>query len=291
MSDAAELFDFLVGYGRREGGYRMRSLARRAFATPRASAAWLRRLDSYRAFHGLARQGADLAARKPSKDYLRLGFDVPSRIELLAGHHEFAAVATPRALLAALWRCEETTLAELAGRSGVRYRLRLNLTERSPFEGEWEIAFERIEPDGRPSTMAGVAFLLGAPTPADPSPVLLIGGMQGALGGLDKKEIVAATRDLKGLRPKHAALLAVQALAARVGCRAVFAVSNEAHVINAKRATRRDGKQADYDSFWRERGGVEHPHLGFELPVLADRSKPERAAIVAGIEALFPARA
>ena len=84
------------------------------------------------------------------------------------------------------------------------------------------------------------------------SVAVAIGGLQGPRTG-HKREVIDATRDLFGLRPKDATLLVARAFAEGLRGADVHAVGDALHV---HRTLKDDPKLASYDAYWRERGAV-----------------------------------
>jgi uncharacterized protein VirK/YbjX len=77
--------------------------------------------------------------------------------------------------------------------------------------------------------------------------------------------MVSMTRDLSGLRPKEAALMVLQGLAAE-GAHDYFAVAHSRHPIRYRRARRQKMMVSDIDAFWRERSGEPDEIFGFKVP-------------------------
>ena len=98
--------------------------------------------------------------------------------------------------------------------------------------------------------------------------------------------MIDATRELHGLRPKDAVLLAARALAAAVGAQSVHAVSDANHVLKRLQDI---AKFSGYDDYWIERGGAPGGPYGFILEALEDpgagakRRDDIKAAIVEGV--------
>lgn len=82
--------------------------------------------------------------------------------------------------------------------------------------------------------------------------VLLIGGLQGPRG-TDRECVREATKACHGLRPKAAVMEALCELCRLLNIPVLAAVAKSSHVSHA----RDNGFHADYDTFWRELGGVE----------------------------------
>lgn len=98
---------------------------------------------------------------------------------------------------------------------------------------------------------------------------MIIGGLQGSPSYTSKHLIITATRDLFGMRPKQCVLETVQYIAHAAKCEAIFGISNANHAISgAAFRFLRHKVYADYDAFWRERGGKLTADGLYELPLL-----------------------
>jgi uncharacterized protein VirK/YbjX len=118
------------------------------------------------------------------------------------------------------------------------------------------------------------------------SVALVIGGLQGPCSGR-KRDVIAATRLLSGLRPKDAVLLAARSLARELGAE-TRAVATDALVFRNKQGGL---KFAGHDDYWRERGAVQESAREFLFPALFCEDQPSvgraemKRAIVAGVRA------
>ena len=149
-------------------------------------------------------------------------------------------------------------LARLSGRKNSRFRLCLvnATTVQTPREGECTICLTR---DGDPTPLSRLTFSL---TAFDGSLALAIGGLQGPSPG-HKREVIEATRDLHGLRPKDATLLAARAIAKCLSLqRASMPLGTRSTC--AKSSAGRP-KLSSYDNYG-ERGAIDGGPLGFILP-------------------------
>ena len=93
----------------------------------------------------------------------------------------------------------------------------------------------------------------------DGEPAFVIGGLQGSASTF-KRDVIAATRDLHGLRPKDAALLAARAMARALGFKPVHGICDANHV---QRRLQDRAKFSRYDDYWTERGGNRSGPFGF----------------------------
>lgn len=279
----------LARYTRCVGLRKVRRVAIHAFLRPRRFAAWLDEIEAYRASRGLSEAGLHFLAWRPLKPWLRPGLGFERRLALSRAHHALIAETLPPAMLERLWALHDVRLGEVRGRNGSAFELRLTRSI-YPHEGFLQLTFHRIDGlDGWTPPLARLTFSLAATADTGGRKALLIGGLQGGPREVSKTDVVAATRALKGLRPKAAVVLAAQALADCAGCEAILAVSDANHLINLRQKRTRIRKLADYDAFWRERGGAPDGWLGFELPLLAQDARPERRAIVETVrQALAP---
>ena len=134
-------------------------------------------------------------------------------------------------------------LATLTGKSGQGYDL--FLTRARAKEGEMDLFLRD------PVTGAGLAMLAVVLGQDAGRCVLFVGGLRGVKPPQGKPEIVAATRDLHGLRPKAAVFEAACELAAWFGAEAIIAPSLANHITRWAGGEVRQ-IHADYDAFWAE---------------------------------------
>lgn len=224
---------------------------------------------------------------KPLRSYIRHGLPHRRRLDLLHGHYRVAERRLPAWLGRALWAGQRVVLGELPGRAfAVRIVLARAIQARQ--EGELTLTVEDAADGLR---LARIAFAFAGEPDA---PDLVIGGLQGLPPGHDKQRIVQATRRMSGMRPKALALAATQALARSLGSSTLLAVSRANHTAAEKSRQHRNGFHADYDAFWRERGGVADPRFGFRLPVdpppqatLRPADAARRQALVEALDRIF----
>ena len=254
--DDASLFPLFTDRG-------MRRFWLRALLAPYVALSWRAyALSLYRSYAGKFPSARVLS--KPLHGYLRRGIGPAARLRLLVEHYRlFEALFEPDCLRA-LCAGEEIEIIRLAGRNGSQFRLCLvnPATVHSQREGECTLCLRR---EGDPTPLCRLTFSL---LTIDGALALAIGGLQGPVRG-HKGDVVSATRDLRGLRPKDATLLAVRALADSIGA-SVHAVRDALHV---HRKLSEDPKFTSYDAYWLERGAALDGPFGFRFPPLSSRSK------------------
>ncbi len=246
------------------GGMRraIRYLAR-TLASPQATGRWLAYVET-----GPARQ-APLATRldlaqKIHRPLGRRDLGLTDRIALLQTHYDGLADRLSAPAIARLAAGRPIILATLAGRSGRSYHLTVGRDCRFGKEGELTLAFRADSPA---ISLAVVTVLIGRSP--DGRRLLSIGGLQGPAKPHGRDDVVAATRDLHGLRPKRAAVAAASMLARWLDAGSIVAASNDSHVGHD--LPRRLPVHADYDSFWIELGGLRRSDGDYDLPVEAPR--------------------
>ena len=156
-------------------------------------------------------------------------------------------------------------LARLPGKSGQTYCVQMALNRSK--EGEVDLF---LWEDG---TRAGLALLAGVVGEEAGQLVFYVGGLRGVKPPLGKPEIVAATRDLHGLRPKAAVLQAACAVAAALGAQRVVLPGLRNHVSQLPGLESRV-IHADYDGFWQECGATARADGDYDLPVVAQKRDP-----------------
>jgi uncharacterized protein len=229
---------------------------RAAIREPEALRQWQQFLDAHSpvAAH-------DLMMLRSLLPYMRQHFTAEQRRDLLRAH---------RLTMQKTFMADEGFIAEpglvvatLAGKNDDAYTLTIG----GNTSKEGEMAFGIYDTSGH--YMAKMEATIGPDEQG--KPVLWIGGLQGAKPPLGRDEVVKATRDLFGLRPKGAVMLAAQTFAQMLGLTALRAPGNEGHIsqrgfrkLRAKRKI-----YADYGQFWEEIGGVRYTMASDEyiLPV------------------------
>ncbi|MDR3493791.1 MAG: DUF535 family protein [Ancalomicrobiaceae bacterium] len=184
---------------------------------------------------------------------------------LLMTHFEVSERVFRRETLEALWSGHIVTLGRVAGRCE-NYSVYLCRSDQAGARHEGELTVSLFH-GTLPIRLYRMTFIFV--TDPDGGVSLAVGGMQGPGVPDAKSALVHATRDLGGLRPKDAVLLVLKGLAFRLGATKVYGVANASHIINRRRARRRDLLHTDYDSYWRDRGGNEGGSFGFILPIEA----------------------
>jgi uncharacterized protein VirK/YbjX len=238
----------------------MRRFWLRTLLAPRVAWRWRAHAHGLYREHGAAPPSSQVLL-KPLHGYLRRGLNPATRLGVLADHYRWFGRLFVSDCLRSLCAGEPLELARLSGRKNTRFRLCLvnATTVQTPREGECTICLTR---DGDPTPLSRLTFSLGA---FDGSLVLAIGGLQGPSPG-HKREVIEATRDLHGLRPKDATLLAARAIAEGLSAVSVHAVRDALHV---HKTLADHPKLSSYDNYWRERGAIAGGPLGFILPPLA----------------------
>ncbi len=224
--------------------------------SPVTSARWARFINRY---HRALEAGPPPARvlAKPVRSYVHLGLRPAARLEVLRGHYRlFRELFSPECVRR-VCSGEPIVVAELEARKGAVYRLKIAASTRVSMQREGELAIYLIR-CGADEPVSRLSFAFSR---VDGRLAVLIGGLQGPRGG--KRDVIAATRELHGLRPKDATLLAARWLAQAIGADRVHAVANDCHVLNRLDGT---SKHADYDAYWRERGAAPGGPLGFVFP-------------------------
>lgn len=192
------------------------------------------------------------------RPYMRQHFTPEQRREILRVHTLAMAqhfVADPRLVAE-----PGLVVATLHGKGEAAYTLHIG----GNTSKEGEMAFGIYDADGH--YLAKMAASIGRDE--EDAPVLWIGGLQGAKPPMGRDEVVKATKDLFGLRPKGAVMLAAQAFAREMGLTALRAPSNEGHISQRGFRTYRAKRKiyADYGQFWEEIGGTKLGEAEYHIP-------------------------
>lgn len=254
MTQESQL-EIAVRIGRRFGLGRALTYWRAAIADAAGMQQWGEFLQAH--LPPEERDGMRLRFLRP---YMRQHFTPSTRRDLLRAH--MAAFAPYAAADTALKTEPGVVAATLTGKSGAAYRLYIG--GNTSKEGELSIGLY----DANEKYLAKMAVTIG-PDEAG-KPVLWIGGLQGAKPPMGRDEVVAATRELYGLRPKGAVVIAAQIIAQHFGLTALRAPGNEGHISQRglKRISKKRKIYADYGEFWLELGGAKIGEEEFTLPIV-----------------------
>lgn len=270
---------FLSHYARARGLRLACRLGFKVLRRPNTFSAWLSELESFRARFGLDETGLQSYVGEPLRPFMRAGLTVEQRLQISRSHHAAIGSLLSPHVIRNIWAHRLTKLGVVEGRRDSRFALWLGAAEYVR-EGGLEIIFARETTDGSaPMPLARTSFSLGTTRETNNKRTLLIGGLQGGPRCAGKRAIIDATRDLRGMRPKTAVAVAAQAFAEFARCQAIWAVSDETHVINERGKKTREQKAASYNSFWQERQGKQQGFFGYELPMGEADNRPERKAV------------
>jgi len=244
-------------------------LAWRAVRSPVSTLRWMGALERIRVRAGVETVPYVLA-RKAAQPFLHHSMPQAAAINLLTTHYERLLVKLGSEFVGRLLRGEVIVLAQIKGRSTVRYRLCLAQSFLNPREGELIVHLERVDEMKR---VASLSLVVGAVDPGGP-PDLWLGGLQGCRDADGKAVTVRATRDMWGLRPKDLLIHAAYALGDILGAASLKAISNAGHRRHSLKYEL-VGWHADYDAFWRELGGAPIAGDFFLLPKVRHRRSVE----------------
>lgn len=233
----------------------------RSMLAPRVSARWTEFIRRYYRQAGASGPVARVLA-KPLRSYLHRGFGPAQRLKALVDHYQQTDRILSRECIQTLCRGESIAVVRLNARKASNFTVSIaaSVTLATQREGELVISIGR---DGEDVKLSKLSLCFAT---IEGARALVVGGIQGPEGG-HKRDIIDATRELYGLRPKDAVLLAARALAAAVGAKSVHAVSDANHVLNRLQDVT---KFSGYDDYWLERGGAPDSRYGFILPELGD---------------------
>ena len=239
----------------------MRLYLLRSLLSPIVSTRWARFIHAYHRAFELGPPSSRVLL-KPVRSYVHLRLGPAARFDLLRGHYRLFRQLFSPACVQRVCGGEPIVVAELAARKGSVYGLAIAASTRVSMQREGEMAIFLVK-RGVEEPVSKLSFAFAR---VDGRLAMLIGGLQGPSVG-HKRDVIDATRELHGLRPKDATLLAARALAKAVGARSVHAVANRNHVLDRLSGASR---HADYDAYWRERGATPGGPLGFVFPPLGE---------------------
>ena len=211
--------------------------------------------------------------QKPFSKFLVAKLSYANRLELLTENFRLASHCFAEDVLAAVWAGETVAAGVVSGRAD-EYRCSLGLADRygGRHEGSFAIRLSRC---GDEAILWTAKFLF---VTKNGRRTIVVGGMQGPRAA--KQEMVNVTRDLFGLRPKEAVLMAMQAFLDS-GADRYLAVSQARHPINCRRSRRQKMLFSDIDSFWNERSAEPDDIFGFEVPISGMDGKDKRSRMKA----------
>lgn len=222
---------------------------------------WIGFIEAFSEGRGLGAPPLELV-RKAFGAYFTLGRSLEEREALLEDHYRLSAGRLPARSWQSLWAGEQHLLGRIEGKKDA-YLVWMRRADQcgTRHEGEWTFGFE--------SAASGVILCritLILARNASGQPTVAIGGLQGPGREIPKTAVIAATRDLGGLRPKDAMLLTAAGIARSLGADTMLAIGNDDHPINYRAKRRRSRMLTDYDDYWIERGGEAGGPFGFILP-------------------------
>jgi len=244
-------------------------MAWRSSRNRRATFGWLELLNSHPLFAELVKARPRLLY-KIYRPYLSTTFSCRQRLAVLEDHYRFVFRhgLGPLVLQAAR---DRVTLGEIAGKSGLPYRLELCAIE--PLEREGELVLRLVQGlNEKLVYSAAFSFFQD-----EQGMSLGIGCMQGPQGEQGLQLIKEATRELHGLRPKNLMVRLLSQLGREYGCRQLRLVGNANRALTGS-AVRKGKVHADYDALWLELGARLRPDGDFQLPCEA-LTPPDLAAV------------
>lgn len=197
---------------------------------------------------------------KPLKPYLAAGLKIDQRVKVIQDSLQ---------LMLAHWQvfqgiieCTDPVIAQIAIASGETISLSLEYN----LQKEGELILLLRMPDGKIAAIAAFAF----ERDSNGDYAMRIGRNQGVK---DHELIKSLEKEMYGLRPKNLMLFVCQELARTLGVQTLYGVSNRQQVYKHKVLITIPGARRlafDYDSFWREVGGVEAGDW-FRLPIQLEK--------------------
>jgi len=245
----------------------LRSYWLRSLLAPISAARWRRYITALHARVGAQPPWARVLA-KPLRSYLRQGLAPRKRVAILIETYDWLQARFSPAILKRLCDNESLELVTLEARKGSRYTVFLTTAVNVALQREGELGLFIA----KSATDVMLCRLAMTFTQINGRVVLAIGGLQGPPSA-NKRDVIDATRELHGLRPKDAALLAARAFAQSLGLEEAHAVSDANHVLNRLQDT---AKFSNYDGYWQERGATAGGPFGYVFPAL-QTGEPEDA--------------
>ena len=258
----------------------------RSLLAPVTAARWTLYIRALHREVGAAAPPARVLA-KPVRRYLHRALWPRQRLALLLEHYSWLRALFSRESIARICSLEALPVVALSGRHGGEYDIFVIGSNIVFMQREGELAVCLAK---RPA-IRELCRLSQSFARVDGEPAVVVGGLQGPASAY-KRDVIEATRDLYGLRPKDAALLAARAFARALGFNAPHAICDANHVLRRLQDT---AKFSRYDDYWLERGGIRSGPFGFVFGRLEPAGPPggrrdaTKAAVIAGMEAFVAA--
>lgn len=247
----------------------------RSLLAPIASYRWTRLIRGFHREFG-APEPVERILSKVVRSYLKRGLWPRQRLNVLRGHYDWFRSTFSNETLRKLCSNEPVEIAAIQARKNACYRIYLACSMVAVLQREGELAlFIAKTPEDQ--KLCRIAFVFEF---RNGEPTFVIGGLQGPSSAF-KRDVIDATREMFGLRPKDALLFALRHLAAELGIHRVYAVSDGHHVLGRLQDK---SKFSNYDAYWRERGAQEARPYGFAFgPIepLADSADKREGAKIA----------
>jgi len=258
----------------------------RSLLAPITAARWSRYIRALHRDAGAAAPPVRVLA-KPVRRYLHRAFWPRQRLALLLEHYRWLRTLFSREFIAQICAQEALPAVALHGRREGEYDIFIIASNVVYMQREGELAICLAKRSGS-MELCRLSLCFAR---VDGEPAVVIGGLQGPASAY-KRDVIDATRDLYGLRPKDAALLAARAFARALGFNVVHAICDANHVLRRLQDT---AKFSRYDDYWLERGGKRGGSFGFVFGPLeatapsGDRREATKAAVVTAMEAFVAA--
>jgi uncharacterized protein VirK/YbjX len=258
----------------------------RSLLAPITAARWSRYIRALHRDAGAAAPPVRVLA-KPVRRYLHRAFWPRQRLALLLEHYRWLRTLFSREFIAQICAQEALPAVALHGRREGEYDIFIIASNVVYMQREGELAICLAKRSGS-MELCRLSLCFAR---VDGEPAVVIGGLQGPASAY-KRDVIDATRDLYGLRPKDAALLAARAFARALGFNVVHAICDANHVLRRLQDT---AKFSRYDDYWLERGGKRGGPFGFVFGPLeatapsGDRREATKAAVVTAMEAFVAA--
>lgn len=256
MSTAANTASYTKRIARRYGVGRALTFWRAVRGEPEAMQHWVQFVTSH-----WPEAAIDGMLMRPLRPYMRQHFSSAERRDLLRNHYE--TMLQQFGANEQLRQSPGVMVTKLVGKNDAAYTVYVGASTSK----EGEMAF--VIYDDQMRYLAWLAAAIGRDE--QEKPVLWIGALQGAKPPIGRDEVVKATRDLYGLRPKGAVLLAAQCFAQMLGLTAIRAPGNEGHISQRGLSFLKLNKRtihADYGQFWEELGGTKLSGDEYTIPVV-----------------------
>lgn len=201
---------------------------------------WLNFIDKFYKDYGSKHAPSELVAL-PVRSYVCGKFDIKNRMDFLINHYLFMKKQFSKKIVKEFLDVnKKITISKITKKTQEDCELNILMHGKFWREGAMTIYFS----DAKYEFISSLTFTVNKDK--NGKKIIFIGGLQGG-SDLEKSDIVSFTRNLGGLRPKHALIECCYAIAEAIEADLIIGISNENHVFSYQKTF-----QKSYNDIWNE---------------------------------------